>query len=147
MYLLVALLEVSNDSYIKNLPVFVFDKEENALICMSHINLAAEIRETSISNLNFDLRQNSPKDKILYIYTSGTTGLPKASIITNLRFMFLVMGGYVMLDLKKEDVFYNSLPLYHTGTFSTLFNLFSIFYLTIFCLILLISRWNGRVRT
>lgn len=32
------------------------------------------------------------KDKMVYIYTSGTTGMPKAAVITNSRYMFMVSG-------------------------------------------------------
>lgn len=55
------------------------------------------------------------KDKMVYIYTSGTTGMPKAAVITNSRYMFMVMGCHSMLQVNPDDVIYNSLPLYHTA--------------------------------
>lgn len=32
----------------------------------------------------------TPRDKLIYIYTSGTTGMPKAAVITNLRYDFFI---------------------------------------------------------
>jgi fatty-acyl-CoA synthase len=52
-------------------------------------------------------------DPLYYIYTSGTTGLPKAALMSHLR--FLNAGGVVagLLELTPADVLYNVLPLYH----------------------------------
>lgn len=61
------------------------------------------------------MKENSYKGQILYIYTSGTTGLPKAAVITNMRYMFMAMGCKKLLNLQSDDIIYNSLPLYHTA--------------------------------
>lgn len=52
-------------------------------------------------------------DPLYYIFTSGTTGLPKAALMSHLR--FLNAGGVIagLLDLRRGDVLYNVLPLYH----------------------------------
>jgi fatty-acyl-CoA synthase len=52
-------------------------------------------------------------DPLYFIFTSGTTGLPKAALMSHLR--FLNAGGVIagLLDLERGDVFYNVLPLYH----------------------------------
>ena len=52
-------------------------------------------------------------DPLYYIFTSGTTGLPKAARMSHLR--FLNAGGVIagFLELTREDVLYNVLPLYH----------------------------------
>lgn len=54
-------------------------------------------------------------DKLLYIYTSGTTGLPKASIITNLRFLYMVYGMRYAFGIHADDIIYCTMPLYHSA--------------------------------
>ncbi|XP_067001452.2 long-chain fatty acid transport protein 4 isoform X2 [Anabrus simplex] len=53
------------------------------------------------------------RDKLLYIYTSGTTGLPKAAIILHSRYLLATMAAVHALALRRDDVMYNPLPLYH----------------------------------
>jgi solute carrier family 27 fatty acid transporter 1/4 len=43
--------------------------------------------------------------------------MPKAAVITNLRFMFMVTGVVRMFGMRDDDIVYNTLPLYHTGVF------------------------------
>ena len=55
----------------------------------------------------------------LYIFTSGTTGLPKASVLSNRRYL-LTAGLSAVAGLKcdENDCIYLCLPLYHgTGLF------------------------------
>jgi citronellyl-CoA synthetase len=63
--------------------------------------------------------QNTLADIALYIYTSGTTGLPKASVISNRRFLLSSALSYKGgLRCKETDCIYLCLPLYHgTGLF------------------------------
>lgn len=42
--------------------------------------------------------------------------MPKAAVITHLRFMFMSSGVFKMFGVGSDDVIYNTLPLYHTGT-------------------------------
>jgi len=58
-------------------------------------------------------------DTALYIYTSGTTGLPKASVITNRRFLLAAALSYKGgIKCRESDCIYLCLPLYHgTGLF------------------------------
>ncbi|CAG9764412.1 unnamed protein product [Ceutorhynchus assimilis] len=55
------------------------------------------------------------QDKVIYIYTSGTTGLPKAAVVSHLRYMYAAGGAHILANLSSEDVFYNPLPLYHSA--------------------------------
>ena len=77
-----------------------------------YINLAEKIKAFSTQNPT-ETHQVTGKDGLFYIYTSGTTGLPKAVIFSNSRWM-LAYGTYGhVLNLKKDDVMYVTLPLYH----------------------------------
>ncbi|XP_050675995.1 long-chain fatty acid transport protein 4-like [Leptidea sinapis] len=53
--------------------------------------------------------------KMLYIYTSGTTGLPKAAVISTLRMCFMASGVHYLGSLRKSDVIYCPMPLYHSA--------------------------------
>lgn len=51
----------------------------------------------------------------MYIYTSGTTGLPKPAIIKHSRY---IAGGFSFFQAAKlttDDVFYVTLPIYHSN--------------------------------
>ena len=51
-----------------------------------------------------------------YIFTSGTTGMPKASVMTHYRWFKSMAGmGLASMKLRKNDVLYVSLPLYHNN--------------------------------
>ena len=51
-------------------------------------------------------------DSAFYIYTSGTTGLPKAAKFNHQKLALFGMLG-PLLGLRKGQVVYSSLPLYH----------------------------------
>ncbi|XP_019640878.1 PREDICTED: long-chain fatty acid transport protein 4-like [Branchiostoma belcheri] len=54
-------------------------------------------------------------DTLLYIYTSGTTGLPKAAVVKNSRYFYMANAVHHLFGLRKDDVVYCTLPLYHTA--------------------------------
>jgi len=81
-------------------------------------NLGEEAADESSANPP-DTGENTLADTALYIYTSGTTGLPKASVISNRRFLLAAALSYTGgLKCREHDCIYLCLPLYHgTGLF------------------------------
>lgn len=60
-----------------------------------------------------DVKMHQP---CYYIFTSGTTGLPKASVMSHYRWFKSMAGmGLASMKLRKTDVLYVSLPLYHNN--------------------------------
>lgn len=49
------------------------------------------------------------------VFTSGTTGLPKAALITHMRWLGVGDGWAALFDHQPTDVFYCVLPLYHVA--------------------------------
>ena len=81
---------------------------------------ATNLKEGGEDDTNpVETRHNTLADVALYMYTSGTTGMPKASIITNRRFLLSSALSYKGgLKCKENDCIYLCLPLYHgTGLF------------------------------
>lgn len=115
--MLETLFEIMSDETISNLSIFVYDTEGDGMKMINSklVNLHQELKVASIQCI--DISANSAKDKLFYIYTSGTTGMPKAAVITNLRFQFMVSGCAVMFGLSRDEIVYNTLPLYHTGLY------------------------------
>ncbi|GFS99619.1 long-chain fatty acid transport protein 4 [Trichonephila clavipes] len=54
-------------------------------------------------------------DRMMYIYTSGTTGLPKAAIIRHSRFLWIGAAAKCVSQIGDDEIFYNTLPMYHTA--------------------------------
>ncbi len=78
-------------------------------------NLALQLLGHCEDNLP-DSQRVKLKDPCFYIYTSGTTGLPKAAIISHSKWIKSYGGfGLAGLGLKHTDVFYLTLPLYHSN--------------------------------
>ncbi|KAM6939895.1 long-chain fatty acid transport protein 1-like isoform 2-T2 [Xenentodon cancila] len=59
--------------------------------------------------------QKEFNDRLFYIYTSGTTGLPKAAIVVHSRYFRIAAFGFHSFGLRRDDVIYNCLPLYHSA--------------------------------
>lgn len=49
------------------------------------------------------------------VFTSGTTGLPKAAVITHMRWLAVGDGWTALFGHGSDDVFYCVLPLYHVA--------------------------------
>ena len=57
----------------------------------------------------------STHDTAFYIYTSGTTGMPKAAKISTTRFCMMTYLPFGIYGLSRNEIFYCSLPLYHSN--------------------------------
>jgi citronellyl-CoA synthetase len=56
------------------------------------------------------------KETYVFIFTSGTTGLPKAAHIRNVHTVGSMLGwGKMALNMQPDDVYYISLPIYHSN--------------------------------
>ncbi|XP_054002850.1 long-chain fatty acid transport protein 4 [Hylaeus anthracinus] len=99
---------------ISDLPLYQWSDLSETQRLERATDLNTEIRSIDPTPLVDDLALG-PRDKLIYIYTSGTTGVPKAAVITNLRFMLMSCGVYSMLNVRPTDRIYDSLPLYHSA--------------------------------
>ena len=61
-------------------------------------------------------------DTCVYIYTSGTTGHPKAAKISTVRFCLMGFLPFWLYKMRKTDILYCSLPLYHSNGGMVVFN-------------------------
>ncbi|XP_071448964.1 long-chain fatty acid transport protein 1-like [Hetaerina americana] len=103
---------------LEGIPLFQLGKSSESPECLSShgiIFLDDVLSQVSSEQPTDQIMQAGPRDKLMYIYTSGTTGLPKAAVITHLRFMFMAIGIHIMIGIKEDDVVYDPLPLYHTA--------------------------------
>jgi acyl-CoA synthetase (AMP-forming)/AMP-acid ligase II len=55
------------------------------------------------------------RDLAILIFTSGTTGHPKAAVTSWLKTSIAALGVGKMMGIKRDDVFYTCMPLYHAS--------------------------------
>ncbi|GBP61962.1 Long-chain fatty acid transport protein 1 [Eumeta japonica] len=112
--LICAIKEIKDE--LRDMPLFQYNflDRKTAEIIGDAMPLAAELKEMP-SDAVTDAVATKLHDTLLYIYTSGTTGLPKAAIITNIRYLLIASGVQTCGSLKSSDVVYNPLPLHHTA--------------------------------
>ena len=79
------------------------------------IDLSLASKDQATSNPE-STKKIQMKQTAYYIFTSGTTGLPKASILTHFRWI-KAMGAFGLsaFRIRKDDVYYVCLPLYHNN--------------------------------
>lgn len=76
----------------------------------------AELARTASSANPPACEQVSARERAFLIFTSGTTGLPKASVMTHLRWTKSMSGlGGLGVRLRADDTLYCCLPLYHNN--------------------------------
>ncbi|XP_071506156.1 long-chain fatty acid transport protein 2-like [Diadema antillarum] len=61
------------------------------------------------------VRIESLNDVASYIFTSGTTGMPKPAVIPNSKLVAAGLYYHLYSQLTADDVYYISLPLYHSA--------------------------------
>ncbi|MES2042762.1 MAG: long-chain-acyl-CoA synthetase [Pseudomonadota bacterium] len=61
------------------------------------------------------------EDVALHIFTSGTTGLPKAAVLSHMRWLMGADVKVAMMELDSSDVFYCFLPMFHGAVIMSLF--------------------------
>lgn len=88
----------------------VSNEQEILGSCIDLRKVLATVTTRALEDIHMSI-----KDPLVYIYTSGTTGLPKAAVISHLRFMFMSTAFNYMSKLRSEDNIYNPLPLYHAA--------------------------------
>ncbi len=109
--------DVKSDPDLHCIKHWLFSKDTNKQSCPTWAtNFAGDGQDDTNPP---QTHQNTLGDVALYMYTSGTTGLPKASIITNRRFLLSSALSYKGgIKCKEQDCIYLCLPLYHgTGLF------------------------------
>lgn len=89
----------------------------------SNSNSNGNVNSIPISSLLADASDQNPtsalraevigETPLFYVFTSGTTGLPKAAIISHMRWLGIGDGWKDLLNITADDVFYCILPLFH----------------------------------
>lgn len=76
--------------------------------------LCDQLAQASDENLPAALREGLLGEHPLwFVFTSGTTGLPKAAILSHMRWLGVGDGWKNLLGITADDVFYCVLPLFH----------------------------------
>ena len=109
-----ALDEVRADPDLGGLESFLFVPDTKRTPCPSWAkNLEEKAKDESSSNPQ-ETAMTTLADIALYVFTSGTTGLPKASVLSNRRYLQAASLSYVgSIKCDENDRIYLCLPLYH----------------------------------
>lgn len=114
-----AIYAVRTDSAAKDIVNYLFIPDDRARPCPNWAVDLEEEAEDEDNNNPTETLDMTLGDIALYIFTSGTTGLPKASVISNRRYLTASALSYKGgLKCDVNDRIYLCLPLYHgTGLF------------------------------
>lgn len=106
--------EVRSEPDLACLERYFFVADKNTVYCPDWAtDLGGQARGLSTANPG-DTGDTTLGEIALYIFTSGTTGLPKASVLSNRRYLLAAALSYAgSLKCDEHDCIYICLPLYH----------------------------------
>ncbi|XP_077283635.1 long-chain fatty acid transport protein 4-like [Arctopsyche grandis] len=107
--------EIQDDPEIKHVKLLQYNIDVEVPMLKNVECVATKLTKMSTAPFTEEIKNNSYSDTFMYIYTSGTTGLPKAVIITHLRFSIFSNVFNKMLNINENDIVYTPLPLHHTA--------------------------------
>jgi fatty-acyl-CoA synthase len=94
--------------------VYITDGESARTLPPGMLALDVLLEEMSSDNPSSTLRADViGETPVFYVFTSGTTGLPKAAIISHMRWLGVGDGWASVLGMTPQDIFYCILPLFH----------------------------------
>jgi len=96
--------------------VSFFVRDDNRLsVPKSYVDLTEAVHGAGTGNppTTADIQL---KDPFAYVFTSGTTGLPKAAVLTHVRWVSGGLGFGAVLHMKPTDTMYTTLPLSHSNS-------------------------------
>jgi solute carrier family 27 (fatty acid transporter), member 1/4 len=81
-------MEIRDDPGIKNIQLLQYNMESDSPLLNNAICVASKLKQMPTSTPTEEIALGAYKDNFMYIYTSGTTGLPKAAVITHMRYKY-----------------------------------------------------------
>jgi citronellyl-CoA synthetase len=114
-----AIADVRSRPDLEDIENYLFVPDAGLVSCPNWARDLEEDAEDESSSNPPETGQVTLGDIALYIFTSGTTGLPKASVLSNRRYLLATTMSYIGgLKCDEDDCIYLCLPLYHgTGLF------------------------------
>jgi citronellyl-CoA synthetase len=111
--------DVRSDQSLEGIESYLFVPDAKLASCPNWARDLEEDAEDEDSGNPPETGEVTLGDIALYIFTSGTTGLPKASVLSNRRYLQATTLSYKGgLKCDENDCIYLCLPLYHgTGLF------------------------------
>ena len=92
-------------------------KHRDAVAAFEHL-LLEELQVPSDVPLETDPSVNEAT-RLLLLFTSGSTGAPKAVVCSSGRFARLAGNSQALFGLTKDDVLYQSMPMFHGNALMT----------------------------